>query len=95
MLIPERQLLDWYRNGIFPMGNPGGGIHEGDGLVVVLEAEALADQLVLASPAGKLLEQFVGLAVGEGGYAAFTGFAFAFGKIADGVSHGVAPDFAP
>ncbi len=22
MLIPERQLLDWYRNGIFPMGVP-------------------------------------------------------------------------
>lgn len=25
MLIPERQLLDWYRNGIFPMGNPESG----------------------------------------------------------------------
>ena len=66
----------------FAVRHPGDGIHEGDGLIVILEVVGLADQVAVLPPAFQLLHQAIGFRLRQRRHAALAGFALSAGEVA-------------
>src|SRR5688500_16286556 len=71
---------------VFPMRDPGGGIHERERLIVVLEFVTLRDRAVFERPAVELLQQVLDFRRLERIDSAFARFAFALSEIVHGLS---------
>ncbi len=73
---------------VLAMRDPGRGVHEGHGLVIVLEFVGLADDAAFALPARQRRQHGGGFGVGQRRHAAFAGLALAFRQVANLVHWG-------